>query len=114
VAGPQSFVANRFKLGRLTPVRSLVGRSLATLQLTNGQTVANMLLCHESTKHENGSQFVMSTENSRYLKRRRHRKVKVQKLIDRLKKPHDARERAKLVDKLWKVNPFVIPPELTK
>jgi hypothetical protein len=56
----------------------------------------------------------MSTENTRYLKRRRHRKAKVQKLVDRLKKPHDARERAKLVEKLWKVNAFVTPPDSTK
>jgi hypothetical protein len=56
----------------------------------------------------------MSTENTRYLKRRRHRRAKVQKLLERLEKAHDARERAKVIDKLWKVNPAVIPPEFVK
>ena len=52
----------------------------------------------------------MSDENSRYLKRRRHRRAKIQKLLDRLKKA-DARERVRLIDKLWKINPTVIPHE---
>jgi hypothetical protein len=56
----------------------------------------------------------MSTENTRYLKRRRHRKQKVKKLLTRLGKAHDARERAKVIDKLWKVNSAVIPPEFMK
>lgn len=56
----------------------------------------------------------MSTENTRYLKRRRHRRAKIQKLLGRLKNAHDARERAKVIDKLWKVNPSVIPPDATK
>ena len=55
----------------------------------------------------------MSTENTRYLKRRRHRQKKVKKLLERLKKA-DARERAKVIDKLWKINPIVIPPEFIK
>jgi hypothetical protein len=56
----------------------------------------------------------MSTENTRYLRRRRQRQVKVHKLLERLKKAHDVRERAKVIDKLWKVNPAVIPPEFMK
>ena len=61
-----------------------------------------------------GTRLSMSTENTRYLKRRRHRRQKIKKLLERLKKPHDARERAKVIDKLWKVNPTVIPAEFTK
>ena len=56
----------------------------------------------------------MSTENTRYLKRRRQRRVKVGKLLDKLKKPIDARERARVIDKLWKINPSVIPAEFVK
>ena len=56
----------------------------------------------------------MSTENTRYLKRRRQRRVKVHKLLKKLKKPIDARERAKVIDKLWKINPSVIPAEFMK
>lgn len=56
----------------------------------------------------------MSTENTRYLKRRRHRREKVAKLLEKLKKPIDARERAKVIDKLWKINPSVIPAEFVK
>ena len=52
----------------------------------------------------------MSDENSRYLKRRRHRRAKIHKLLARLKNA-DARERVKLIDKLWKINPAVIPNE---
>ena len=52
----------------------------------------------------------MSDENSRYLKRRRQRRAKIGKLLDRLKKA-DPRERVKLIDKLWKINPAVIPTE---
>ena len=56
----------------------------------------------------------MSTENTRYLSRRRKRREKVQKYLKRLKKAGDARERAKVIDKLWKINPSVIPPEFMK
>ena len=52
----------------------------------------------------------MSDENSRYLKRRRHRRAKIHKLLDRLKKA-DPRERVRLIEKLWKINPAVIPNE---
>ena len=52
----------------------------------------------------------MSDENSRYIKRRRHRRAKIRKLLARLKNA-DARERVKLIDKLWKINPTVIPNE---
>ena len=52
----------------------------------------------------------MSDENSRYLKRRRQRRAKIGKLLGRLKNA-DARERVKLIDKLWKINPTVIPSE---
>ena len=55
----------------------------------------------------------MSDENSRYIKRRRKRRKTVGKLLGRLEKA-DARERAKIVDKLWKVNPLVLPKEHTK
>ena len=53
----------------------------------------------------------MSTERSRELKRRRHRRAKVQKLLVRLKNATDARERAKVLDKLWKINPRAIPQD---
>ncbi len=56
----------------------------------------------------------MSTENTRYLRRRRHRREKVGELLERLKKASDARERARVIDKLWKINPLVIPPEYVK
>ena len=56
----------------------------------------------------------MSTENTRYLKRRRQRREKVSKLLGKLTKPIDARERAKIIDKLWKINPSVIPAEFIK
>jgi hypothetical protein len=56
----------------------------------------------------------MSTENTRYLSRRRHRRVKVRKLLSRLKGASDARERAKLIDKLWKVNPQAVPLDTRK
>jgi hypothetical protein len=56
----------------------------------------------------------MSDENSRYLKRRRKRRATVSKLLARLEKAGDARERAKIMDKLWKVNPMALPREVTK
>jgi|GEM_PF-1549931 U3 small nucleolar ribonucleoprotein component len=56
----------------------------------------------------------MSTENQRYLKRRRHRRAKTKKLLARLEKAPDAREKAKVIDKLWKVNPYVIPQGAAK
>lgn len=56
----------------------------------------------------------MSSENTRYLKRRRQRRKKLKKLMGRLSKAHDARERVKVIDKLWRINPSVIPAEFTK
>ena len=56
----------------------------------------------------------MSDENSRYLKRRRKRRATVGKLLTRLEKAPDARERAKIIDKIWKVNPMVLPKDATK
>ena len=56
----------------------------------------------------------MSTDNTRYLSRRRQRRKKVGKMLQRLKKAGDARERAKVIDKLWKINPSVIPAEFIK
>jgi hypothetical protein len=56
----------------------------------------------------------MSDENSRYLKRRRHRRAKIGKLLTRLEKAGDARERSRIIDKLWKINPSVIPQETKK
>ncbi len=55
----------------------------------------------------------MSDENSRYIKRRRKRRETVGKLLGRLDKA-DARERAKIIDKLWKVNPLVLPKDILK
>ena len=52
----------------------------------------------------------MSDENSRYLKRRRQRKAKVRKLLTRLKNA-DPRDRVKVIEKLWRINPDVIPKE---
>ena len=54
----------------------------------------------------------MSTENSRYLKRRRHRREKVRKLLAKLTKAHDRQERGKVIDQLWKVNPLMVPKDL--
>lgn len=56
----------------------------------------------------------MSVENSRYLKRRRQRRASVGKWLARLEKAGDARERAKIIDKLWKINPSVVPQEPAK
>ena len=56
----------------------------------------------------------MSTENTRALRRRRKRREQVPKLLARLKKAGDARERAKVLDKLWKTNPAVIPAEFAE
>ncbi len=53
----------------------------------------------------------MSTENSRALKRRRTRRAKIRKLLVRLANAPESRDRVKLVDKLWKINSEVIPPE---
>ena len=53
----------------------------------------------------------MSDENSRYLRRRRKSRKQVKKMLARLDKAPDARERSKVIDKLWKINPTVIPSE---
>ena len=53
----------------------------------------------------------MSTENQRALKRRRQRRVKIRKLLMRLEKPTDGRDRSKTIEKLWRINPRVIPAE---
>lgn len=53
----------------------------------------------------------MSTENTRYLSRRRHRREKVRRMRMRLQKAADSRERTKLLDKLWKINPVVAVEE---
>jgi hypothetical protein len=53
----------------------------------------------------------MSTENQRVLKRRRHRRAKIRKLLIRLEKPTDGRDRAKTIEKLWRINPSVLPAD---
>jgi hypothetical protein len=52
----------------------------------------------------------MSTERQRELKRKRTRRAKIRKIKAKLVAASDARERTKLVEKLWRQNPLVEAP----
>ncbi len=51
----------------------------------------------------------MGRERPREIRRRRARKMKVQKLKAQLEEARDPQERARLLDKLYRVDPWLRP-----
>lgn len=54
----------------------------------------------------------MAREKDRELRRRRHRRWKLKKLREKLKKTEDPKEREKIIAKIKKINPWYEIPEL--